>query len=495
MRKVILQLAALSIFGPVLAQINPEGDPIFREGEVAVIRITMSESDKAFMLDEQNIWSDVYLSAQFRFTNSQIDETLPLSVGIRLRGNTSRSHPKKSFKIKFKEFGGEKFYDLKKFNLKAENNDPAMVREMLSMRIFREFNVPAARTHHAEVYINDEYMGLYLNVEQIDDEFVQSRFDDDTGNLYKCSWGATLEDNGQIFDDGTYELESNKAFNDRSVLAQFVNVLNNTAAAHLETELEAVFNVQSYLRYLAVEALTGHWDGYSYNQNNFYLYENPESGLVEFIPYDTDNTFGMDWVNRDWGTREVLDWIKHGDPRPLSTKILSRSKYLNQYTIMLDDLLNSNFSTAYFFPEFDVLKEMLRDPISRDPYFPLTFGFTMDSFENSYDMEVVGHAPYGLKPYVTARATTAREQIGIVTSTFEELISRAKIYPNPSNGRALVIESNDVVNQVTITNMMGQRVAFQLAQEADSRYVIDFDISPGIYLLTLDGRSQRFSVR
>ena len=69
---------------------------------------------------------------------------------------------------------------------------------MMTLRIFREGGVPAARSFHTRVYLNGEYMGHYLNVEQIDDEFALTRFGNDTGNLYKCHWGSTLEDNGQI---------------------------------------------------------------------------------------------------------------------------------------------------------------------------------------------------------------------------------------------------------------------------------------------------------
>jgi spore coat protein H len=188
MKNALFLVISLLFSASVFSQnVNPPKDEIYREDEVAVIRITMDPEDKAFLLDDANIWSDDYLSAAFQFKNSLIDTTLTFNVGIRLRGNTSRSQPKRSFKLKFKEFDGEKFYGYKKFNLKAVNNDPAMVRELLAMQTFRKANVPATRIHHSEVYINDEYMGIYLNVEQIDDEFAESRFGYDEGNLYKCT--------------------------------------------------------------------------------------------------------------------------------------------------------------------------------------------------------------------------------------------------------------------------------------------------------------------
>ena len=496
MRKIQFLLFLLLAGLVVNAQnVNPGENEIYRVSEIAVIRLQMDPADKDFLFHEDNIWSDVYLPAQFQFTNSLMDTALVEDVGIRLRGNTSRQHPKKSLKIKFKEYAGEKFYDLKKFNLKAEVNDPSMIREHLTLQTFRDYNVPAARTHHTEVYINGEYMGLYLNVEQIDDEFVQARYVYDRGNIYKCTWPATLENDNQIYNNDSYELKTNVDINDRSVLANFVTVLNNTPADQFEEAIEEVFNVWSYLRYLAVEALTGHWDGYSYNKNNFYLYENDSSGLVEFIPYDVDNTFGIDWVNRDWGTRDVLDWTKHGDPRPLTTKLLARSRYFNQFERNLDFLLKGDFSESNFFPEFDGYKSLLNDAVSRDVYYPLPFGYTMDDYANSHTQEVIPHAPYGLKPYITTRATLAREQIGIITGIAAEIEKRFDVYPNPSNGKSLMIYSEKAVVAVEIKDMLGKNKGFTIKPAGSSRYLIEFNLTSGLYILNVQGYSARFIVK
>lgn len=496
MKKHFFLVIALTLANYLMAQnVNPAADEIYREDEVAVITITMDPADKTFLLDDANIWSDIYLHAAFQFTNSLIDTALVEDVGIRLRGNTSRGQPKRSFKIKFKEFNGSKFFGYKKFNLKAENNDPTMVRELLTMQTFRQANVPAARTHHAKLYINDEYMGIYLNVEQIDDEFALSRFNYDKGNLYKCTWPATLEDDGQIFNNDTYELKTNKDLNDRSLLENFIKVLNNTPANDFEEAIENVFNVNSYLHYLAVEALTGHWDGYSYNKNNYYLYENNDTGLIEFIPYDVDNTFGIDWIGGDWGTHNVLDWAKKDEARPLTKRILAREEYLDQYKNILDQLLNGDFSEAYFFPVFDNFKSMLASSISTDTYFPLTFGFNFQDFENSYTQEVVAHAPYGLKPYITTRTSTAREQISTVTGLTNETYAHFSVYPNPSNSSSLFIFSDKSINNVLIKDVLGRQNNIKVISQSGNSYKLEFILTPGLYIINVDGYTEKFIVK
>ena len=48
-----------------------------------------------------------------------------LNVGFRLRGNTSRTAGKKSFKVSINSFvAGRKWNQLEKLNLNGEHNDP-----------------------------------------------------------------------------------------------------------------------------------------------------------------------------------------------------------------------------------------------------------------------------------------------------------------------------------------------------------------------------------
>ena len=78
------------------------------------------------------------------------------------------------------------------------------------MNIYRDANIPVARVNHIKLFINSNFMGLYSSIEQIDKRFLESRFTDDTGNLYKCSWGADLSETSTIYDDGIYELKTNE---------------------------------------------------------------------------------------------------------------------------------------------------------------------------------------------------------------------------------------------------------------------------------------------
>ena len=492
-----LSLLVISVPLWCAAQVNPEDDDVFRSREISEIRITMDADHKIDLLDDVDLFEDIYYPCDLTFQNSRLNETVQ-NVGIRLRGNTSRNHPKRSFKIDFREFGGEKFHDYKKFNLKAENNDPSVIREHLALEIFRLAGVPAARSHHVKLYINDEYMGLYLNVEQIDDEFVQERFGNDEGNLYKCYWGSTLEDDGQVSDDGRYELKTNEEVNNRAVLRNMVEVLNQNESPNWTAEFGAVFNIDRFIKYLAAEALLGHWDGYSYNKNNFYLYEDPESGLVEFITYDVDNTFGIDWVSRDWSDRDVLDWPRHGDPRPLVANIMAVEHYRNRYIIELTTLLDGIFSEAYLYPIFDSYRTLLSDANATDPYFPLTFGFSHQTFLDSHDQDdITFHLPYALRSYVEIRSQSARDQIPDVEVVLNarEPIPPPTIYPNPTANNVVFVITTSADPQISVSNLSGKGVQHRLAPGSGGEWVILLDnVTSGIYIIQVDGTRHKLRV-
>ncbi len=140
-------------------------------------------------------------------------------------------------------------------------------------------NVPSTDASYVRLYINDAYFGLYVNVEHIDETFVNRNYNNSDGNLYKCLWPADLTYISQNPDDyksgnddrRTYDLKTNRQLDDYSDLANFIDLLNNTPLSLLPAELETHFHVDQYLRILAVDALTGSWDNYWFLKNNFYL--------------------------------------------------------------------------------------------------------------------------------------------------------------------------------------------------------------------------------
>ena len=49
--------------------------------------------------------------------------------------------------------------------------------------------------------------------------------------------------------------------------------------------------LDQFRRFWAIETLSGNWDSYSGNTNNFYLYHHPGSDRLLFLPWGTDTAF------------------------------------------------------------------------------------------------------------------------------------------------------------------------------------------------------------
>jgi len=413
---------------------------------------------------------------------------------LRFRGNTSRSSAKKSFKLSFNTFVSKRdYYGLEKMNLNGEHNDPSVIRSKLYWDLCREFGIPAPRANHVLLYINDVFSGVYINVEQIDEEFTGLRFGSKKGNLYKCLWPADLAYISNNPDDykfkmGTrrvYELKTNEDLDDYSDLAGFINTLNNTPY-NLEDQLREAINIPVLLRLIVLDVFTGNWDGPLYNKNNFYLFNNPMTGKFEIMPYDVDNTFGIDWFSVDWALRDVYEWSHPTEPRPLYTKILNTPAFRNEITRLFNELLDLVTTGDHLEQHALALRDLYASQLALDPLYSRDYGWHSDQFFQSFDQRLsTPHVKYGLIPYINARVESARSQLDDLSGT--EGISGntiIRIYPNPASEK-LVVQHDPCGGSFSLLNLSGQLVSSTDLSHS-SETVVDVSRLPeGLYLLRI----------
>jgi spore coat protein H len=393
---------------------------LYDTSQVGRIDITVDPADLEWVY--QNVQSDSMHACTVRFRNAVLD-TVMSPVGFRLRGNTSRASAKKSFKLKFDEYiDGLEFFDVDALNLNGEHNDPTISRSRLLWHVFGMAGVPASRACHTEVWINDSYYGLYVSVEHVDREFLRKRFTDPSGNLWKCLWPADLlwlgadpeayklEVNGRR----VYELKTNEELDDYSALQRLVRVVNQTPPAAMRDSLEAVLAVEDVTRVLAVDALTGNWDTYRYLRNNYYLYHDPASGLMRWIPYDYDNNLGIDWFTVDWATLNPYNWpVLDGNGRPLTAAVLSVPAYRDLYTHFLERGLEQLVTGYPWGPWCDELRTLLTPAAAADLYRTYDYGFTLQDFQQSWSLSPYEnqHVKRGLQEFLALRAQTLPGQL------------------------------------------------------------------------------------
>jgi hypothetical protein len=314
---------------------------------------------------------------------------------VRNSGNLTLYAPKPSWKINFKaEDGEDSIRGMSRLNLKAMYNDPSQVREALAWYLFDQAGVPSPLHTFAKLGINDVYMGLFSLIEQVDKSFLKDHFGkNDEGNLYKAYWDdigpASLEyrrgedgdDSGRQYfkaadiDNRTYRLKTNKndsntnSYDDLALLIRIINGVelrgdNKFKMAKYQDAVTNIMNVKAFLRWMGVNILIGGWDNYYATPANYYLYNSGKKGTKDqfmaepyftWIPWDYDNSFGIDYFDTKWHKTDIIDWAsgtrqyykgKDTAKIPLVENLLKNDEFKQYYLDYIEYLLDTEFNPA-----------------------------------------------------------------------------------------------------------------------------------------------------
>jgi spore coat protein CotH len=186
---VALLLLALSLAGLLiyyhkwLTQPVSENKDIFRSDHVAKIHIIMREKDWLGL--KSNTRAEQYVRANFWFDGEPYR-----NVAIRPKGMSSlmsgRQSGRMPLKVDFNFFNfAQSFRGIKKLNLNNGFSDPSFIRETLGFELFEQMGLPTPRRAFADVWVNNNHLGLYTIVEQVDKTFLRRNFENPEGNLYK----------------------------------------------------------------------------------------------------------------------------------------------------------------------------------------------------------------------------------------------------------------------------------------------------------------------
>jgi len=322
--------------------------------------------------------------------------TVTDSIGLKLRGNTSRRRPEGSegqlhnaanpdwqhchFAVDFAQYrGNQRFQGLEKVNLKWFKDDANYVREIYSYDLFRRFGIwTAPRASYCRVTIKVDgdavpgYYGVYEMIESVDEDFITERganWGTATGFLWKGGYaGSNVPDFVSTASMGVedvklnpaqslyyaYDLKTRKDELDaaKAQLTGFISDLNSKTGTEFKTWISQKMDVDLFLKTYAVNVMVGMWDDYWVNTNNFYFYF-AANGKAYFIPYDYDNTLGTSQIISNSGTQNPLNWGPNSG-RPLITKILAIPEYMGKYKSYIKQLADASNDL------FDANKSMQR---------------------------------------------------------------------------------------------------------------------------------------
>ena len=183
------------------------------------------------------------------------------SVTIRVKGLISTLGDVPPLKIDINEYVEDQTYDgLNKFNLNNSFLDDSKQKDRLVYKLYKDIGIASPRTSYAEVYINEEFIGVYLLVEQINKIFLKENFASNNGSLWKSIFN-------QFGTDPVLDY-----FNPQMI------------ASSVDIRTFCKFNILAYI--------VGVIDNFPVLDNNYYIFYNDKSMQYYFLPWDHHLSFG-----------------------------------------------------------------------------------------------------------------------------------------------------------------------------------------------------------
>lgn len=397
----------LFVAGVVHAQYSLFDDTYLHE-----IRIT--STDPNFWQTMQSDWQnnfDTGVDIPYQSTTVVIDGNELLEVGVRQKGFSSNffaTTNKKPLKLHFSKFVDGREYDgVRKLNLANGVGDPAIIKDKLAYDMFRYHGIPGPRVAHAKIYINDTYWGVYAMIEQIDKRYLKRNFADNDGNLWKNKGNSNLSWKGSEPTSYPFELQTNEVENDWSKFIGFVDFINNSTNVAFEEDFTDIFHVDEYLKIIAIDILINNWDSYLDHGRNWYLYHEPKSDKIHWIPWDYNFAFDRE----EWGASDLV-LIQNDPSKVLTKRIFDNSTYRLRVLNYLCEVLTYNFTDDRLYPMMDAQLDLLENEWSASNNL-----FSFQDVTDYIDGQIWSGSPIGnnpfqsLKKFLTDRKTVIQNEL------------------------------------------------------------------------------------
>ena len=356
----------LVLFSILISSIVVQAQTTFYDlASVQEIKLFISQSNWDYQLDTMKLGSDNYLMID----SAQINGVPFYHPGVKYKGNSSydSTYTKNPFHIALDEFENFDYQGITDIKLSNGYSDPSMIREVLAYHILSKY-MDCPRSNFARLYINNKYIGLYSNDEDISKTYCANTFSSAKSNTFiKCNPIVTPSTNTKsnlkyISADSSsyfnfYELKSKKGWNDLVKLCEYVT--NNDA------NLDQYLDMDRVLWMLAFNSVFVNLDSYSgaFSQN-YYLFKD-NNGVFNPIVWDLNMAFGgfpfVGVSNSSLGTLSIANMqtlsptIHANDVHwPLINIVMNNDTYRKKYfahmwTILFDNTIYENYiSTANY---------------------------------------------------------------------------------------------------------------------------------------------------
>ena len=271
---------------------------LFPTNRVLEVKITLAENDWDTIRNQsRNLFEALeakrkdgpvkgpytWVKAEVKIGDKEFTE-----VGLRKKGFVgSQNKSRPSLKIKLNHI--DKQAQLSGLSMLTFNNnqqDISLMSQAVGYALYNAAGSPAPRCGYARITVNGKNLGIYSHVESLREPLLKRGFGDDRGTLYE----GTVVDFFRGWDKA-FEKKLGKDRLGREKINQLIDVLEQDDLADVEQAIGQLVDLDSFYTFWAVEGLIGFWDGYTANNNNFFVYLNPRTEKFHFLPWGLDCGF------------------------------------------------------------------------------------------------------------------------------------------------------------------------------------------------------------
>ncbi|KAF7726934.1 hypothetical protein EC973_008229 [Apophysomyces ossiformis] len=425
---------------------HPVYPPLFsgmnRSNEIATIILNANQSALDAILKEPTekheyakIFDMTYISNQeiYKFN----------TAGIKNSGQSSKDFAVQSYKIDFNEFkqkGAKKnlLFGRTAVKLRAQITDPTLTREKLMLDCLAASGAATLSGSWVRLIINGQPYGLFLMIDDSTTHLIENilyagnwdyKF---TGPIFK---GNALGDGKEAdlvykgpavsdYEKDVYKLEDkgkDKTLNKTNGLEPLIHFMDQLQYIDIAKDVQNTGNISSLidpthtLLHVAMNFLSGSWDGFWYQGSNYYLTKDLQTNKWTLVTYDFDEALG-NYAPEGLATVSYQDYVPKGAKRPLVDVLLQSPYYRAQFEEILKTLIKRFFKPSVINPRLAAWTEMLKDDIAWTRSIPPKspgekMEWTLQDFLKNMNTTVQNGM--GLAEWVKLRSESAAKQLNI----------------------------------------------------------------------------------
>jgi len=418
---------------------------LFDDSYIPTIHITGSKVDNFFKHPEKG-------SVKFDKVTFYLKNTKKVANNV---SASPKNHNFAKFQIKMRLNKSESIDGRYLFKLRNGGEDPLNMRQLIYGNIIYALGIPSIKSVMVRVYYNKKPAGFYtLQEDATSESFIRAEFNgnpstkeiNSSAEIGYLQDGTTGSDFEYHPDDLSFYGPFETQIGDKTRLVKFcgaLSKLNTKKSKDIKNFEKQWFDIETFHKAMAMEYLTGDWDGYWYATSNFVVYDNPAESTSTtykhyFITQDHDETWGVglssrhnkygyDFPKVSYTTMLNKEWKTGPDDavhRTLVDKLIASSPELQQrFENILISVVQNIFNPVAFKRVVDSYYNRYKPEMEWDfsftreykPSSSLSAGnpdYTFKDFKNNLN-KGVGGLKWGLYEWVQLRAEAIKNEFCI----------------------------------------------------------------------------------